>query len=182
MPRFNPNAVAWQDSPPLERGPWYPLLRPGPVSPIRGWILSESVTGVYTHYFDKRTVPCYGSRDCPYCGPDVGRRWKGYLAIATCGIHKISIAELTIEAYRGNPSLHSGKSNLRGSYLTLIRNGKHKNAPVVAELSVKGGCPHLPPDIDVRMALVRVWSGESKAVSNADLMGIRMAGSQPPLN
>src|SRR6266536_1611691 len=73
-------AVAYAGPPDPERGIYYPIISPKPNHDVFGVILCETILGVYTHWFDKQTRPCLGSREaCAPCDLRYERRWKGYL-------------------------------------------------------------------------------------------------------
>ena len=156
---------AWQDRPgPVDRA-WIPLLYPAGDLSVRGIVLVQKLVGVWTHWVDRRTVPCLEWRDpetsevseCPYDHRKYSRRWKGYLGIVQEGSWKRAIAEITAEGYRSCPLLRHFEGNLRGCNLRVYRVAAYKNAPTRVELGEPRAVKTLADPFSVEAVLSKLW-------------------------
>jgi len=168
-PPGNLGEVVWGVSPPLDRQPYVPILSPGPGRTITGVILSDALVGVFTHWYDGRTVPCYHGPGgvCALC-QWAPRRWKGYVALLWNGTPRQGMAEITLDAVRGCPRLADKDVSLRGLRLVLQRKGRVPNGPVTATVSPSPfQIESLPVPFTVQDALLRIWSGNEWVASAA---------------
>jgi len=88
------------------------------------------VIGLYAHFFDGRSSPCWGAPDAPPCPGCKSQkaRWKGFLpAYLPTGARRI--LEITEGAMRGCSFL--SHSRLPGSWLVLRRTGTAPNSPLL---------------------------------------------------
>lgn len=157
-------AVAYADRPDPDRRPFYEIRSPTPDRDVQTVVLSQSVLGVYTHHFNRRTRPCLGNREtCEGCDLRYDRRWKGYLACWDRSKGRLELVEITQEAFLRCPPFHTEEGKLRGLVLRLARAGASKNARVVATLQKATWPPGaLPPAFDIKAALERVWFTDHK--------------------
>lgn len=165
-------AVAWADRPDPDRRPFYEIRSPTPDRDVQTVVLSQSVLGVYTHHFNRRTRPCLGNREaCEGCDLKYDRRWKGYLACWERSIGRLELVEITQEAFLRCPGFHVKDGSLRGMVLRLARAGASKNARVTATLT-KATWPVgvLPAAFDVKAALERVWFTDHKPLERFSIV------------
>lgn len=160
----NPYAsVNWENVVPAEKRKLIEVWKPKPAVPVNAIVLSEGITGVYVHWFGRRTGPCLGSENnvCPFCKLDVPRRWEGYLGGYSERTGKVYLIHLSKEAARSCPAIATGKSNLRGSRIIIERKGRAANAPCSARIEVAGKVLHtLPANFDIRAQLMILWEGK----------------------
>lgn len=155
--------VYWDNEPDTEdAGSFVPIWSPKPGQTLRLVCLSDVVTGVWTHFVDKRTRPCLGRKNGCLCSRmDLGRRWKGYVAALEPERSRVVLAELTIGAYtHAFDLLRSVKETLRGRPIRLWRATGKENArvSVIFEEPRLEAMEHsLPPAPDVRECLRRIW-------------------------
>jgi len=131
------------------------------------WSLSCDILGVFTHWWEGRSIPCIGRDQGCVCGVRniwVATRWRGYLAAWHDEWERFFIAEVTDQAVRESKSVCDlAFEDLRGRKFALRRLGKNRNAKVQIELcSTKRLEYELPAAFDLREALARIWAGPSK--------------------
>jgi hypothetical protein len=150
--------VQWDDDPPPEDRKFVPIISPKGSESVRGIIVSHRMYGVWTHYLERRTVPCTGHQGlCQECEDKVPRRWKGYVGIWLPGACRYAIAEITADAARHCPDIKAKGCNLRGCLIRVFRIGAHKNAPCRVELAPPPKASIVPREFDVQMSLYRIW-------------------------
>ena len=75
----------------------YQIARPRPGIPVKGFVLSDAVHGLVTHWIDSRTIECMQQQGevviCEHCLARRPFRWVGYLAIFDAQAGRIAIAE-----------------------------------------------------------------------------------------
>lgn len=159
MSSENRAGIAWADNPGPERFKMFPIYNPTPDRPVNVIILSDKITGVYIHYYDRRTRPCTRLEGrCHGCEIAVDRRWKAYLAAFDPIKGRLCIAELTREAVEKCPSLTTLNGRLRGLHLRLDRTGQSRNSRVQAKVYERTSTPdNMPAPFALREALERVW-------------------------
>jgi len=168
--RRDPGKISWDHKPNLRvRTPFYPLLSPKKSERLRLIVLSDWLTGAWTHYDPdaRRTRPCTGLDDpdgsvqdlegCIGCLNGHWVRWKGYLACWSVQASKQVLAELTEASIGTCPYLVTPQEPLRGKYLTIYRQRFARNGRVIAELQEGPQGYPLPPACDVQAALMRIW-------------------------
>lgn len=159
MANRHDGAVAYADRPDPDRRPFYEIRSPTMDREVQSVILSHNVLGVYTHYYNRRTRPCLGSKEkCEGCGMAYDRRWKAFLAAWDRSKGRLEMVEVTQEAFLRCPGFHVAQVDLRGMVIRLFRAGTSRNARVTAQLTKANWPPGiLPAAFDVKAALERVW-------------------------
>ena len=151
-------AITWSGRPRRDDEPRnFQLVRTPRSGTIRGIILNPGLTGTGTHYYGGRTVPCLGSK-CKACEDGASPRWYGYLPIWNSSNDRIAIAEVPDAAADEIDRYHARHNTLRGSILTLRRQGSRPNGRVVADV-VPGSIDQsrLPSAVDVQQCLEKIW-------------------------
>lgn len=150
--------IAWGVRPPSNRPPVIDLLYPSQYGPLAGFIVSDAVLAVETHWLEKRTVPHIAPREfCRGCVEAKQQpRWNGYLLLSKQR-GKVFIANITEAAANDNPALLDTTRSLRGLYLTLTRVKKSERGKVKATLTVPTEKPTLPPALDLMPVLLNLW-------------------------
>lgn len=143
-------------APPIE------LLKVKPGSPHQGWVLSDFVLGVKTHWINGRTQPCLGAAGgCEGCKVGMSIRKKGYLCVWGGLGGKVSLLEITPKAFDFEAKLYYS-SGLRGMMYRAKRMGSDPKSALRVELSDTAHCPHaLPDEVDVQEVLCRIWFGKN---------------------
>lgn len=165
MANRTPSDISWADTPPPDDNRHIPIINAPAVGYFRGVVVSRRLTGVWTHYVEPRTVPCTRATGQCICIQDqLGARWRGYLSVRAGQDGMLYLVELTPDAIRhcrvdfDNPDL-----DLRGCRLALYRAAKTKRAPVRVEIERVAAVPdQLPPEPDVKAALIRIWNGPTR--------------------
>jgi hypothetical protein len=157
--------VVWKDA---EEGSLTPrpsiqILKIRPHVTQKGFIVSDKIDAVDTHWVAGRTKPCIGVKHgCEGCGSGLEIRPKGYLAVQTDSTGKVSLLEITEGALDDNPAL-SAKSGLRGKWFEARRLGDSINSRLKVETYPnKVIVGPLSPEIDVKEVLCRIWFGKPK--------------------
>lgn len=102
------------------------------------WLLSPSLLGIWTHYIDKRTVPCLDQVGaiCEFCGPNSSKRWECFAAVYSERHKTKGIIRITAGCYKSNPVLKGAKGDLTGKRLVLWRTGGHSRGRLLARLDL----------------------------------------------
>lgn len=129
-------------------------------SPVSGWVLSDQVHGVKTHWTNGRTKPCIGLiHACECCLAGMATRLKGYLAVCRDGHFIPFILEVTSKAFEREMGLCM-TSGMRGLWFDATRVGKQPNSPLSIRIVHDRQPPrNLPAAPNVPEILCRVWFG-----------------------
>ena len=154
--------VQWIEPDKIERasGPSIKLVKVRASAPVKGFFVSDAVVGVKTHWLGGRTKPCFGTvNGCESCARGESIRAKGYIGVVTSNTMQVYLLEVTEKAFDAELRL-SATSGLRGCYFEARRTGKADNSGLVIEVfDNKKPAKELPPDIDIRAVLYRIWFG-----------------------
>jgi len=158
-------SVRWKLPEPgaLKPGPAIKIVKVRPNNPVRGFILSDRVEAVDTHWINGRTSPCTGEvANCEGHRLGMPIRPKGYVAVQLDSSGKVWLLEITEAAFDTNLRL-CATSGLRGTYFEARRRHANINSELVIDTQ-DGRRPNfeLVPDIDVRDVLCRIWFGKPK--------------------
>lgn len=147
----------------MESGPSVKVCKIRPNNPVKGFILSDQVHGVVTHWLNGRTKPCLGVHNhCEGCHIGMEKRPKGYVAVVLDASGRVHLLEITEKAFDTNLRL-CATEGLRGLWFEAKRTGPNINSGLTIELFDNKTCAvALPPDIDVRAVLCRIWFGREK--------------------
>ena len=132
--------------------------------PLDCYVLSKRMEKTITHWVDGQSRPCtHPLTRCYWCKSKYGLRWKGYVGIFDPADGRVALAEITLNAFNSCAALRTCK-DLRGGRLKLTRPGTRVNAAVRAEYfpyhpSFGFDKSAIPPEFNVREALMRVWLG-----------------------
>lgn len=115
-----------QDEPPRP-GPNLPLMRVGANGVVRFLILSSRMFGLWTHWINKKSMPCVEpSSKCEGCKVGACRRWKGYLHAVNMHNRQEGFLELTPIAAQQLLQQAGIASVLRGLQVQVQRGGGDK--------------------------------------------------------
>jgi len=152
--------INWNNTPPVDPAKMIPIVSAPSYGKVHGICLSEDITGVITHFLDRRTIPCVRRENsCGGCAASCPKRWKGYFASWCPRVSRMSLVEITYDCYRSMAvDLSPGKVHFRGLAFTLYRVGKKSNAPVRIDWgTVPVPLEEVPKAFDVKTALRRIW-------------------------
>lgn len=124
-------------------------------------VLAESTfLGVWTHYYDRRTLICTQAEGrCAYCKPS-SRRWKGYIAAFNPRNRVPFVLEITRHCWQTCPALQKADGRLTRRVLKVWRAHDKKPAPMLAELLPDTYNGYLPSLHSCVPTLARVFQME----------------------
>lgn len=147
---------------PGEHLPYLELMKPGPGvgGAIQGWIASEAIIGIATHFNNRRTIPC--TKTLGFCeGCSVWRRrpeWNGYLGVVEYHSKDKVVFGITKGAVDKWHSKTTEGTVLRGAFLRLQRKGNDDpNGAVTMTLRQEPFRGRLPEPPKVIESLARLW-------------------------
>lgn len=151
-------AIAWSDAPEAVVLPKVDLVRVGPSSPVYAWAVNDEAPGVWLHFYKGRTVPCVGRQaDCRPCCEVGDPRWYAYLGAWDAKAARYLILEITFGCWTVSDGLRSRNGSLRGAAVELSRAQGKKRGLVVAKIHAKRFEGELPPAINVKLTLEKMW-------------------------
>lgn len=150
--------LPWADRPPPVKSlPHLPMKRLGPGEKLTGALTIHAMIGIYTHFWQRRTLPC-GGEQCPACADNRPRRWEGYISLWTPTPSKHVIIALTPGAAADLSNELGPIGNDRGRIIVVERLGKRPNGRVVARAAEESRPESgLPPMPDLRAHLIHIW-------------------------
>lgn len=163
MSKSTPSATPlWAPVPPMGQPNYVRIVWPRVGTKVTGYMLNQRPEGCWVHVvIDGKTIrtpPCLGrEHGCELCRPNARYRWQGYCPILDHRSGRMLIAQVTKEAARCCPPLHDPRRMLRGKFLTLERVGLSRESRVRAEVQDVADPRTLPPELDIREALLNLW-------------------------
>lgn len=158
----NTPAIGWCEDVPPPENVFIPILSPKPGKPVRGFLLSDAHVGVWTHYYNERTVPHREPHSsCLPCQYALAKRWKAYFGCWSVQLCRLVMIELTRRSMEESLNFpNATRFFRRGLELFVSRRGSKANSPVIFELNANKdpGC-ELPKPFNVQKALERIWYG-----------------------
>jgi len=153
--------VSWDSDPFGGAAPMEQIVRIESGPPKEFMVLSYRLTGVWTHFLDGRTRPCF-KENCPGCDnpEDTSRKWQGWLAVCNPPGKTMRFLALTENAVRGCPSLiaRSGPQGLRGRGIIVGRRTKSSRGEMVVHFSLATyDAERFPQAPDMEGWLSRLW-------------------------
>jgi hypothetical protein len=158
-PAPGPDPVRGMAPPAQLLGRFLPLYYPGVGGMTQAVILSDHLFAWGTHHYQGRTYPhcveppgaCEGCR----CGQRL--RWTAWAHALAHPSARHVLYQITGEAYLSCPELARLDGALRGQLLELRRKGEGRQGRVYARLLPYTIPADLPPAVDVRPRLDRLW-------------------------
>lgn len=143
---------------------WFEVFSPTHAHPIDAVLLADRFFGQWTHYVDKRVIPCPQNENCLFCRNGTAPRWTGYIAALRNKPRKEIVISLSEGAARQLLAMKNEHGRLRGLQCTFVRrqvtdkSGKLRvNAPVDVKLFAVVKGEGLPPAFDIHDSLSRLW-------------------------
>lgn len=126
-----------------------------------GFSTSEHPVGFYSHYQDRRSVPCFApTLPCERCSRGESRRWRGYFSFYNVTVRKHHVCELTEGAHEQIQLAGYGTDlrPLRAAWLILSRHkGEDRGKLLVDFKPEKTPAFKLPPALDVASIIAKVY-------------------------
>lgn len=150
--------VDWSNTPMTNSVPSsVKIISVKPRYPLHVICLSSSIEGVFLHWGVDREHPCKGEGQCKDCEDGAARRWKGYIYGMLWPKFQRYIVTISEGAWWSIRDQFEGEPDLRGSMIKLSREGVHRNSPIRAEVSKYDGDRALPPSLDIKLVLMKMW-------------------------
>lgn len=166
-----PRPASWrfERRPPKPKRPSVPLIQVENKEGIGVRILSDTMTGVWTHNIDGRTKPCTGPLGgCWLDHLRTSSEWHGWLVVARPGVQEQRLLALTLFAVDCAPELLDEALVLRGLFLKAWRFGNSRRAKMGARLtSADCNLKDLPPAVEVVPQLERMWAAPNRKKNGA---------------
>jgi hypothetical protein len=144
------------------------LHRVKPGKPITGIVLTNDLTGAYTHYYGGRTQVC-NAPNCKACDERKNARWYGYAQIWNPTTHSVAVVEVTPTCVEAIDAYMKTHGTLRGAWIKLQRVGPKLNAKLTAELrEPTHSSDLLPQPADLEKYLTRLWEIRATAEAQPD--------------
>jgi hypothetical protein len=143
------------------------IIRTPKSVPLQAIITSDAIIGTFTHFYNRRTIPCTAPH-CKPCTDGCGNRWHGYLGAYSVKTHRHFIFEFTAKAAEDFKIYRELQPTLRGCQITAARRGIRVNDPVVIQCRPADLAGiKLPDPPDVKRILAIIWGLTSKAIKPA---------------
>lgn len=143
------------------------LIRASHIKPTVFCCVSDVHYGVYTHYFQRRTMP-HLQAGCAACDAGLERRWLGYLLGILQGNKRKIIFEFTPAAAEKVVEVEGKWQSLRGAVFSATRTANRNNGKVQLDLRPGKFDPsQLPPAEPIKPILARIW-GYQKTIATRD--------------
>lgn len=155
----------FSDRPTVASQPLTRIITIPPGDPFDTVILSPKYYGVFTHWWEKRTVPCTGRPNargviegCHLDHKIAGTNWQAWLCVQSVKNRKAFFTAVTMSAFRDCPQLLAGQGHLRGMVARFWRYGVDKNSRLGLKID-----PHLfstwtiPDPVDTMVFLENLW-------------------------
>jgi hypothetical protein len=160
--------LEWTDQPPATENQFnYRLIRVPAAKPLRCIILSDKMSGTYTHYAKGRTTPC-DRESCLACKDGLPYRWHSYLAIHNADTGENALLELTATAAAQlQPAIAEFKT-LRAVKIILERPSRRPNGRIKIAI-VPGRAPEagLPEAPNVPAIMQHIWGLDDRQLQPA---------------
>jgi hypothetical protein len=158
-PASAPDPVRGVSFPTETLGRFLPLYYPGPNGLTLAVILSDWIFAWSTHWCQGRTTPhvVEPPEACEGCRHGQRPRWTGYVHALSHPTGTHVLYQISGEAYLSCPQLAQQDGSLRGVLLELRRTGQGRQGRQVARLLSYAAPPDLPPPVDLRARLDRLW-------------------------
>ncbi len=121
------------DHPPKAESYCYPIVRCRPRYPLCVTLLQREFSGLWTHYWNGKTVACTGAMYCEACKVYVKEIWAGYIIARRHSDDQKVICAITRPVFTEIDAMMDSKHELMGLRLRLIRVGRLATSPVKAE-------------------------------------------------
>lgn len=119
---------------------------------------SRRPIGTFTHFHQRRTIPCSGLPDCPLCLAGHPARWHGFIAALLLPHREHIIWQYTAPLAHQIGDYLAQAESLRGSIITAKRIAPYPNARITIWIRPAGNnTAPLPDPPDLPALLCRIW-------------------------
>lgn len=134
------------------------LIRVPAIDPIIGYVCSDSIFSLPTHYVHPRTRICKGEDDCEFCG-HYALKWYGLIAVWHRNDNAAKWVQLTSQAaHTLLNEVVRRQVPLHGLCVRIGRERKVKNAPIVIAIDdTMRVSARLPKPMDPQETIERVF-------------------------
>lgn len=126
--------MKFDHSPPKADSHCYPIVRCRPTQPIKATLLQRSISGIWTHYWNGRTIACVDSPKCEACDKGIKDIWCGYIIARRHDDDKKVMLAVTRAVKTELDPFLDGPHRLHGLRVKLIRVGHRKTSPIKIEI------------------------------------------------
>lgn len=126
--------MRFDNSPPAADSHNYPIVRCKPRNPIRATLLQRSISGLWTHYWNKRTIACTGEKQCKACKEGIKDIWVGYILARRHEDDKKVLLAVTRPIKTELDEFLDSPQRLFGLRCRFIRVGKRDTSPIKVEV------------------------------------------------
>lgn len=153
---------------------------PRPNESLKILVYSPSIWGCYSHFRNRKTVPCFENTElCPGGHSELNRRWKGWLHGWSYDRNEPVFVQLTVEAANQLQEQVPATVNYRGITILVSRTAKgngRENCIWESQYTIKPD--HLMPQpLDPRRSIFNLW----KFDYTDEPLARHLNGDPPPL-
>ncbi len=136
----------------------YRLVRTPTLSKLTAHVVSDRLTGCFTHFTNNRTIPCERP-NCKSCDSGITSRWHAYLLILLDATQELVIFEITKRAAAAFDAYHQHHSTLRGCHFAASRLHHKPNGRVMIQTKTGDMSRiNLPQEKDLEKLLCHIWN------------------------
>lgn len=147
------------------------IVRTPPTGVLSLVCISRGFTGVWTHWWGGRTIPCRVS-NCPAHDAGHSPRWHGYLLCEVPETKARVLFEFTEHAAATFAQELRERKTLRGLCFRASRSRARSNGRVlITPVKRIGSSARLPAEVPIRQVLSLIWGLTPEAGNDADGTG-----------
>lgn len=118
------------NDPPESETRCYEICRARPRNPLRVCVLNTTYLGVFTHWWNDKTIACPGKPHCEACESNVKVVWFGHFIVRRLDDDKEVLAVFTQPCLKVVNSMWRDGIGLFGARLQFQRVGKRPTSPL----------------------------------------------------
>lgn len=163
--------MRFDNSPPPADSHLYPIMRCAPRRPLKVVLLQKEISGVWTHYWNGKTIACAGLDYCDACKQGVKEIWAGYILAKTLDEDKTVMCAVTRPVKTSLDKYWGEKFGLFGLMIGLMRVGSRATSPIAVKVGARN-VMHDEIDSKVtRRIILRLFADNAnkKTVEDRDL-------------
>lgn len=126
--------MQFDHNPPPADSHCYPIVRCRPKQPIRATLLQRQISGVWTHFWNGKTIACPGAEECEACKQGVKDIWCGYIIAMRHDDDKKVMLALTRACKTDLDDFLDSSHKLAGLRVRIIRVGVRPTSPIKIEV------------------------------------------------
>lgn len=123
------------DNDPLHADPHcYPIVRCRPKQPLRITLLQVSFRGVWTHYWNDKTIVCGGDENCDACKQNLKLAWIGHILARRHQDDRTVLCPVTRPVASDLKQHKREEHGLLGLRVCLSRVGRRTTSPIATQV------------------------------------------------